>query len=66
MFKKTHYIALGTVLLLTVIVLMLPGRTATQIKLAIGSVFLPLFGLSGSGQQLADNHEQNLNLRSRD
>ena len=54
MFKKTHYIALGIVLLLTVIVLKLPGRTATQIKLAIGSVFLPLFGLSGSGQQLAD------------
>lgn len=54
MFKKTHYIALGMVLLLTVIVLTLKKDTASQIKLAIGSIFLPLFGLAGSGQQLAE------------
>ena len=53
MLKKPHYIALGLVGLLTLIVLSLPQHTASQIKLAIGGLFLPLFGLSKSSQQLA-------------
>ena len=53
MFKRPHYIALGLVGLLTLIVLNLPNHTASRIKLAIGSLFLPLFGLSKSSQQLA-------------
>ena len=53
MFKRPHYIALGLVGLLTLILLNLPHHTANQIKLAIGSLFLPLFGLSKSSQQLA-------------
>src|ERR1700689_754076 len=53
MLKKPHYIALGLIGLLTLIVLNLPQHTASQIKLAIGSLFLPLFGLSKSTQQLA-------------
>jgi len=53
MLKKPHYIALGLVGLLTLIVLSLPQHTANQIKLAIGGLFLPLFGLSKSSQQLA-------------
>ena len=54
MLKRTHYIALGLVVLLTLILLNLPARTATRLKLAIGGLFLPLFGLASSSQQLAD------------
>ena len=39
---------------LTLLVLKLPARTATQFKLAIGGLFLPLFGLAGSTQQLVE------------
>ena len=52
MLKRPHYIALGLVGLLTLMVLNLPHHTANQIKLAIGSLFLPLFGLAKSSQQL--------------
>src|SRR5258706_12701399 len=53
MLKKPKYIALGVVILLTLIALNLPGRTAARFKLAIGSMFLPLFGLAGASQQLS-------------
>jgi rod shape-determining protein MreC len=52
MIKRPHYIALGLVGLLTLIVLNLPQHATGQIKLAIGSLFLPLFGLSKSSQDL--------------
>ncbi|MCI0539957.1 MAG: rod shape-determining protein MreC [Verrucomicrobiales bacterium] len=54
MFKRPQYIAFGVVLFLVLIFLSLPGRTATQIKIALGSLFLPLFGLAGSAQHLTD------------
>ena len=38
--------------MLTVLLLRLPGRVSTPFKLAVGSLFVPLFGLAGSGQQL--------------
>ena len=41
-------------LVLTILVLKLPPRAATQFKLAIGSIFLPLFGLASSSQQLSE------------
>ncbi len=44
--------ALGLVGLLTLIVLSLPHQTADRLKLAIGSLFLPLFGLAKTSQQL--------------
>jgi rod shape-determining protein MreC len=53
MFKRPHYIALGLAALLTIIVLNLPNHTANQIKVAVGSVFLPLFGLAKSSHQVA-------------
>ncbi len=53
MFKRSHYIILGLVALLTLVVLNLPHQTANSIKLAIGSLFLPLFGLASSAQQAA-------------
>jgi rod shape-determining protein MreC len=52
MLRRPHYIIVGVVLLLTVVLLKLPSRTATQIKLAISGLFLPLYGASGSAQQL--------------
>jgi rod shape-determining protein MreC len=53
MLKRPHYIALGVVVLLTLIILNLPSQTASRLKLSIGSVFLPLVGLAGSAQNLA-------------
>ena len=50
MFRKAHYIALGTVFLLTVVVLKLPTRTATQFKLALGSLFMPFFGAAATAE----------------
>lgn len=44
--------ALGLVGLLTLVLLNLPHHTANQIKLALGSLYLPLFGLSKSSQQV--------------
>jgi rod shape-determining protein MreC len=52
--KRAHYIAFACVVVLTIIVLKLPPRVATQFKLAIGGLFLPLFGLSSSTQQVAE------------
>jgi rod shape-determining protein MreC len=54
MFKRPHYIALALVGLLTLIVLNLPSHSVNQIKLGIGSLFLPLFGLARSSHQITD------------
>jgi len=64
MLKKSHYIALGVVALLALIVLNLPGRASGQLKLAIGSLFLPLFGLTGASQQVAGKSADALLPRS--
>jgi len=53
MFKRPHYFALIAVLLLVLIVLNLPGQTASQIKVALGTFFLPLFGLARSVEKAA-------------
>ncbi len=53
MFKRPHYIALGLVVLLTLAILNLPNKTTARIKLGIGSLFVPLFGLANSAQQVA-------------
>jgi rod shape-determining protein MreC len=53
MLQKPHYIALGVVVVLTLIILNLPDRTSARLKLSIGSLFLPLFGLKASAQGLA-------------
>jgi rod shape-determining protein MreC len=52
--KRSHYIAIGTVVLLTLILLNLPGHTVARLKLAVGSLFLPLFGLANSADHLAN------------
>ncbi len=52
MFKQKNYLALGAVLLVSVVLLSLPARPAARLKAAVGSWFLPLFGLANAGQQL--------------
>lgn len=52
--KRSHYIAFAIVIVLTIVVLKLPPRAASHFKLAIGSFFLPLFGLASSSQQLSE------------
>ncbi len=54
MFKRQHYIALGLVVVTILIILNLPSRTAARLKIAIGSVFLPLFGLASSGHGMLE------------
>lgn len=52
MFKQKNYIGPGIVALAAVLVLSLPSSATSRLKLAIGSLFLPLFGLANTGQQL--------------
>lgn len=51
--RRRHYIAFACVIVLTIVVLKLPPRTATQFKLAISSLFLPLLGLASSSEKIA-------------
>src|SRR5260370_27094955 len=53
MIKRQHYIALSLVVLGTLVLLNLRGQAAARLKLGIGGLFFPLFGLAGSAQQLA-------------
>jgi rod shape-determining protein MreC len=58
MLKRPHYIALGVMILLTLVVLKLPDRVLNQFKLAISGLFLPLFGLAGSAHDLIEKAGQ--------
>jgi rod shape-determining protein MreC len=53
MLKRSHYIALSLVVLLTLLILNLPSHTAFRLKRGLGSLFLPLVGLSSSTQEVA-------------
>ena len=53
MLKRPHYIAVGLVVLLALILLNLPNLATGRLKLGIGSLFLPLVGLARSSDQLA-------------
>jgi rod shape-determining protein MreC len=52
MFKQKNYIALGAVALAALLIFSLPSSATSRLKLAIGSLFLPLFGLANAAQQL--------------
>ena len=52
MLKKKHYLALGAVTLAALLIFSLPQRATSRLKLATGSLFLPLFGLLNTAQQL--------------
>lgn len=64
MFKKPQYIALWVVVLLTLVFLNLPSQTASRLKLAIGSLFVPLFGLARSTEQTTGKAADTLVPRS--
>jgi rod shape-determining protein MreC len=53
MLKRQHYTVLALVVLATLILLNLRNQTTAHLKLGIGGLFFPLFGLAGSAQQLA-------------
>ncbi len=50
MSKRSHYVALSVVAVLVLVLLGLPPGVSSRLKLAIGGLFLPLFGLAGSAQ----------------
>lgn len=52
MLKQKNYLALGAVVLVVLLIFSLPPRATGRIKLAIGSLFLPLLGLANTAQQL--------------
>jgi rod shape-determining protein MreC len=52
MFRKKQYLALGAVTLVTVLLLSLPSRAVSHLKLGIGGLFLPLFGAVNTVRQL--------------
>ena len=50
MFRKSHYITFGVVAIVALVLLNLPGRASNRLKLAIGGLFVPLFGLKAAAQ----------------
>lgn len=52
MFRKPQLIAVGVVLLVVLVLLNLPEPASARTKLAVSSLFLPLFGLVSSTQRL--------------
>ena len=64
MLKRSHYTALAIVVLLTLILLNLPGHTVARLKLAVGSLFLPLFGLANTSDQMANKAGDAITTRS--
>ncbi len=52
MFKQKNYLALGAVTLAALLIFSLPPRVTGHLKLAVGSLFLPLLGLASTAQQL--------------
>ncbi len=64
MLNRPQYIALGLVTLLLLTIFLSPAPATARLKLAIGSLFLPLFGLTGSAHHLANKAEEALTPRS--
>src|SRR5579872_2892949 len=52
MLKRQQYIIIILVVLLVVVLFKLPSQTVEKVKLAIGGLFLPLFGLAASAHDL--------------
>jgi rod shape-determining protein MreC len=64
MLKRQYYITFGLVLLVVLVVLNLPEQKADRLKLAVGGLFLPLFGMAGVTQSLIDQAASSLAPRS--
>jgi CHAD domain-containing protein len=59
-----HYWTLGATAALALVLLNLPPSTADRLKLGVSALFLPLFGLSSSGEALANQASYSLLTRS--
>jgi rod shape-determining protein MreC len=64
MTNRPYSVALGLVALLSLALLNLPESGASRVKLAVGGLFLPLFGLAGSLQGMAANPPASISSRS--
>lgn len=64
MSSRPHVVALGGVAVLVLVLLGLREPAAAGVKSAIGSLFLPLFGVVGSGQELVGRVGTSLTPRS--
>ncbi|MBC8096595.1 MAG: rod shape-determining protein MreC [Akkermansiaceae bacterium] len=64
MLKRQHYITLVLVAATILVILNLPSRTTARLKVAIGSLFLPLFGLASSTHQIAEKASDAITSRS--
>jgi rod shape-determining protein MreC len=64
MLKRQYYMTVGLVLLVVLVVLNLPDPTAGKLKLALGGLFLPLFGMAGAAQNLVQQADRTLAPRS--
>jgi rod shape-determining protein MreC len=51
MSKRSYYFAFALVLLVSLVLLNLPHHTALRIKLAVGALYLPLFGLTATARE---------------
>ncbi len=60
MFKQKHFLALGAVTLAALLLLSLPPRVIARLKLALGSLFLPLSSLATTAEQLPADVADNL------
>jgi len=63
MYKRPHYIALGVVVLLTLTIVNLPSSTKARLKLGIGSLYLPLFGLTSFAREATRHTGESLQTR---
>lgn len=54
MLKKPYYLAFGLVFLISLVLLNLPGKASSQLKLVISDIFIPIFGLSTATHQALD------------
>src|SRR5688500_17844098 len=53
MLKRPHVIGLSVAVVLALVFLNLPAQATARLKLAISSLFLPLFGLAGAAEKVA-------------
>jgi rod shape-determining protein MreC len=64
MFKRPYYIALILVVLFVAVLSRLPSQTLGNLKLAIGGMFLPLFGLANSSHHVVEEAGKHVVPRS--
>src|SRR6476646_3094578 len=64
MLKRPYLIALGLIMVLLLIIWTLPPKTMAGLKSSIGSLFVPLQGVSSAGHDVADRAGDALTTKS--